>query len=242
MERIDDLQFGGFRLVQDTDLYCFSTDAVLLADFARIPRGAHVVDLGAGSGILDVLMYSRQPEAFYAAIELQEPLFALLKRNLALNGMDGLSRAVLGDIKNAPGIFGPDNDVCVCNPPFEKVGSGDVRRAPTQDIARKEIAVTFAEICNAAASCLRWGGRFYLIHRTQRLAEVLCTMRSAGIEPKLLRLCAGAPHKEPRQCLIMGQRGAKEGMRCLPTLIATDEHGHETPEIRRIYRREEDRS
>lgn len=239
-ERIDDLQYAGFRLIQNPALFCFSTDAVLLADFVRVPRGARVLDLGAGNGILDVLMYSRQPDASYSAVEISPQLFDLLQRNIAMNGMSSAAACILGDMRDAPAMLGSRSDVVVCNPPYEKAEQGAARKADTHAAARKELLITFREICETAARCLRFGGRFYIVQRAERLAEILATMREAGLEPKLLRLCAAAPDKEPKTCLIMGQKGAHEGMRLLPLLTMRDADGQESAEIRRIYRRDKD--
>lgn len=238
MERVDDLQCGGLRLIQDTSLFCFSMDAVLLADFARIPAGARVVDLGAGNGILEVLLSSRQPDAWYQALEIQKPLYELLERNIHLNELEHKCRTVLGDIRSAPEYFGTGNDVCICNPPFEKPADGEPRRAATHIAARKEVLISFREICRAARRCLRWKGRFCLVHRAHRLAEILCTMHEEGVEPKILRLCAQNAHAAPKTCLVMGQRGAKEGVRVLPQLVLYEDDGSETEELRRIYRRD----
>lgn len=236
-ERIDDLQFGGFRLIQNPSLFSFSTDAVLLAEFAKIAPGAKVVDLGAGNGILEVLLYSRQKNATYGAVEIQPELFDLLERNIALNGMAGASCAILGDIRSAPQFFGTHNDAVVCNPPFEKADSGFSRTGAVHEAARRETRITFGEICKAADGCLRWGGKLYIVHRTDRLAEILCTLRDNRLEPKLLRMCAGSPRKEPRTCLIMAKKGAKEGMRVLPQLTLLEEDGSESAELKRIYRK-----
>lgn len=238
-ERIDDLQYGGFRLIQNPSLFCFSTDAVLLSAFARVPRGASVVDLGAGNGILEVLLYSRQPDALYKAIEISAASFDLLERNIELNGLGDAAEIYLGDIREAPRVFGTNNTMCVCNPPFAKARDGFIRQGLTHDIARKELLITFREICTAAASCLGTGGRFCLVHRTERLAEVLSSLRDAHLEPKTLQLCAGAPNKEPKTMLVMAQKGAAEGMRVLPQLNLRTADGMESAEARIIYRREE---
>lgn len=240
-ERLDDLQYGGLRLIQNPGLFCFSTDAVLLSAFAKIPRGSSVVDLGAGNGILEVLLWSRQPDAHYSAVEISSPLYDLLARNIALNGLAGQVRPVLADIRDAPRLLGSHNDVCVSNPPYEKRDSGRARTGRTQDAARREVLITFREICEAAAGCLRWAGRFYVVHRTERLAEILSTMRDFRLEPKMLQLCAGAPAKAPSTCLIMAQKGAREGMQVLPQLTMRNEDGTESKELRRIYRREEEK-
>ncbi len=164
MERCDDLQLKGLKIIQDTDLFCFGTDAVLLADFAEIKKGESVVDLGTASGILPLLLYGRQEKAAYRAVEIQSELHALARKNVQLNGLDGVVDVRLGDIRNAPDMFGRANDVVVCNPPYEKADDGASRGTESHRIARKEVLIDFAGVCAAAGRLLRQGGRFYVIH------------------------------------------------------------------------------
>lgn len=239
MERIDDLQTNGLRIVQDPDLFCFSTDAVLLADFASIHAGDRVIDLGAGTGILDLLLYARQPKAQYYALEIQDPLFCLLQKSIDLNALAGFIHPVKGDIKDAATFFGHANQVVVCNPPYEKAAHGQARKARTHDIARKEILITLEDICASAASLLRYGGRFYLCCRANRLAEAIWAMKAHALEPKLLRLCKAHETSEPSLFLLMGRKDGHEDLRILPDLILFDADGSESEEVRRIYNREE---
>lgn len=237
MERIDDLQTKGLRIVQDPELFCFSTDAVLLADFAHLRPHERVLDLGAGTGVLDLLMHAREPDAVFTALELQPELYVLLERNVALNDLDRFITPVLGDIKEVTVPAGRAFDVCVCNPPYEKVGHGEARRARTHDIARKELCITLAEICASAQRALRFGGRFYVCLPACRLAELMTELRSTGLEPKKLRLVHAAPGREARLCLVMAAKGGREGMRIGPPLFLRDEAGRETAELRKIYSR-----
>ena len=237
-ERMDDLQYDGYRLIQNPSLFCFSTDAVLLSAFVRIPRDSRVLDLGAGNGILTVLMYSRVPQAHYAAVEIQRELYDLLVRNLRLNRMMDV-QAVHGDLRDAPKLFGTHNDICVCNPPYEKAGSGRAARSRVADGARRETLVTFEEIVHSASALLRTGGRFYIVHRSARLAELMSALRAHRLEPKVLQLVTAVPGREPKTCLIMAQKDAAEGMRVLPELTLFTEDGAESTRMKQIYRRED---
>ena len=239
MERIDDLQAGGLRLIQDTELFCFSTDAVLLADYARVRRGERVLDLGAGTGVLDLLMYARERGAEFTALELQPPLYDLLCRNVILNRLTGRVMPVLGDMQS----FLPEGglyDVCVCNPPYEKVEHGAARSGRTQDIARKELAVTLAQVCQSAARCLRFGGRFYVCMPAFRLAELIADLKSCCLEPKTMRLVHARPDREARLALVMAVKGAREGVRIAAPLFLRDLEGAETEDLRDIYKRGDD--
>lgn len=238
MERTDDLQAAGLRMIQNPELFCFSTDAVLLADYARLRPRERVLDLGAASGILDLLMYAREPSAHFTAVELQPQLHDLLRRNVALNGLESSIAPVLADMNEfkAPGrLF----DVCVCNPPYEKLGHGEARIGSTHDIARKEVCITLAEVCECAARLLRWGGRFYLCAPAARLAGALASLKASGLEPKTMRLVHAAPGREARLFLLMAHRGGHEGLKVAPPLFLRDETGTETEEVHQIYHRGE---
>jgi tRNA1Val (adenine37-N6)-methyltransferase len=235
MERCDDLQLKGLKIIQDTDLFCFGTDAVLLADFAEIKKGDSVVDLGTAAGILPLLLYGRQELAAYHAVEIQSGLCALAQRNVQLNGLDGVVDVRPGDIRDAPGMFGHANDVVVCNPPYEKADDGAARRTESHRIARKEVLVNFADVCAAAEGLLRQGGRFYVIHKASRMAGVIHTLKEHRLEPKTLRLVHGKAADEPRYVLAHAVKGAKESLRVLPPLVLYDADGGETREMKRIY-------
>ncbi|MBD5559273.1 MAG: methyltransferase [Clostridia bacterium] len=239
MERLDDLQTGGLRILQDTDLFCFSTDAVLLADYARVQPRDRVIDFGAAGGILDLLMYARQPNAHYTAVELQPALYSLLVRNIALNGLERFITPVAGDIKDVKLQNGRHYDVCVCNPPYEKTAQGEARQSPSQEAARKEVCITLAEICQQAARILRFGGRFYICSPASRLAELCFDLKSCGLEPKTMRLVQAAPEREARLALLMAARGGREGMRVEPPLCLRDGNGRESAELHKIYSRGE---
>lgn len=235
MERWDDLQTGGLRILQDTELFCYSTDAVLLADFAQLRSGEQVLDLGAGCGILPLLMYAREPSATFTAVELQPPLYNLFCRSVQANHLENSIFPVLGDIRKRELWLSHSYDVCVCNPPYEKADSGRARQAKTHDIARKEIAVTFAEICACAAAALRSGGRFYFCIRPDRLQGVCCLLRDVRLEVKLLQMVHAKTNREAKLCLCMAAKDAHEGLRIRAPLFLYTETGNESRDLIRIY-------
>ncbi len=235
MERIDDLQRNGLKLVQDTELFCFGTDAVLLADFVEIAAGTKVADLGTGTGILPLLLYGRQPEAAYAAVEIQPQLYALAQRSVALNNLEDNICIVQGDIAHAKTLLGENFDVVVSNPPYEKIQDGKSRRNESHAIARKEQLIDFSGLCKSVAALLRVGGKFYFIHKASRLPELICTLKQYGLEPKILRMVHAHITDEPKYVLLCAVKGAKEHLRVRPPLVMYEALGRETEEHRRIY-------
>lgn len=239
MERIDDLQLNGLKIIQNKELFCFGTDAVLLADFAKIAAKERVVDLGTGTGILLFLLYGRQPDANYFGIEIQKELYELAQRSILLNKLADHVEVLQGDIAHAAEYFGMQNDVVVSNPPYEKDGEGLARKAESHRIARKEVLVDLNGVCKAASRLLKTGGRFYMIHKACRLTDIFDEMRRNRMEPKQLRLVQAKRESEPKYVLVCGIKDAKSHLRHCPPLVMQEEDGSESPEVRRIYNRPE---
>ncbi|MEG0257125.1 MAG: methyltransferase [Christensenella sp.] len=238
MERIDDLQLKGLRIIQDSDLFCFGTDAVLLADFAHLCRRARVADLGTGTGILPLLLFGRREDITVQAIELQDELFALARRSVDMNGLGNNIQIVHGNIKAARALLDGVFDTVVSNPPYEQENAGIHSGNESHRIARFEVAVTFEELCVSARELLRSGGRFECIHRSSRSAELFTTLKKHGLEPKDVRFIHSFAHSPSAQVLISAVKDGREGINVMPPLIVHNDDGTETAEVRKIYHRE----
>ncbi|MCI8459009.1 MAG: methyltransferase [Clostridia bacterium] len=209
MRRIDDLQTHGLRFVQDTELFPFGTDSVELANFAAPPSKTRVCDLGAGTGILSVLLAGKFG-CTVTAVELQEACCALLRENAALNGLP--ITVVHGRMQTFSGQF----DAVVCNPPYAKAGSGAMRGTLPERLACFELEVTFGEVAAAAARLLSTGGKFYTVFPVTRLAEAMATLKAHRLEPKRLQILRPAPNKPPHIFLSECRKDGNEGMTVLP--------------------------
>lgn len=238
MERIDDLQLKGLSIIQDPELFCFGTDAVLLADFVRLKKNARVADLGTGTGIIPLLLYGRREDISVQALELQEPLCDLARRSVERNGLAARIKIIHGDIKEARGLLTGDFDAVVSNPPYEKENAGIGSKTQSHRLARFEVAVTFPQLCISARALLRSGGRFYCIHRASRVAELLAVLRESRLEPKELRFIHSFADRPAAQVLISAVKDGNEGIEVLPPLIVYGRDGSETEEIRKIYHRD----
>ncbi|MGI6153683.1 MAG: tRNA1(Val) (adenine(37)-N6)-methyltransferase [Christensenellaceae bacterium] len=238
MERIDDLQLKGLRLIQNPALFCFGTDAVLLADFAEVKKGERVADFGTATGVLPLLLYGRQEDASYYGLEIQQALYEIAVRNVALNGLENRVSIFKGDIKAAASVLGRGYDVVVVNPPYEKEKDGLARGSACHRIARKEVLITLDGILAAAGEVLKSGGRLYMIHKASRLPEIFYKMKEQRIEPKILRLVQAREGAEPKYALICGMKDAAEHLIVRPPLVLEDGDGNETQEVMRIYNRE----
>ena len=215
MKRIDDLQAHGLRLVQDTDLFCFGCDAVELANFAGGNAGTRVCDLGAGNGIVGVLLAGKFGKTV-TAVELQEPCVRLIEENIALNGLQGKLRAVHASLQDYAARSDREAfDAVVCNPPYRKAGSGQRQSASAVELARHELAVTLKEVTQAAARLLQTGGKFFLVQQCERLAETIQLCKAARLEPKVLQILTPNEQKPPHLFLLACKKDGKEGLQVL---------------------------
>ena len=172
-ERIDDLQRNGLRIIQNPKRFCFGMDAVLLSGFARAREGGKTLDLGTGNGIIPLLMSAKTQAAHLTGLEIQPENVDMARRSVALNGLEERIRICEGDIKEASQIFGSSVfDAVTCNPPYMIGQHGLTGPDRAKAIARHEILCTFEDVAREAARLLRPGGRFYLVHRPFRLAEI----------------------------------------------------------------------
>lgn len=239
-ERVDDLQFKGLKIIQQPSSFCFGTDAVLLSHFADVRRGDHVVDLGTGTGIIPILLAGRTEAAAITGIEIQEAMAEMAARSIALNRLEDRIKILHGDLKEAPEILGRGYlDVVVSNPPYKKQGSGKVSREDSQAISRHELRCTLEDVIQASSNLLRSGGRFCLIHQSDRMMDILFLMRAHQIEPKRIRLIHSSVRQAPNLILLEGVRDGKTYLNWMPPLIIREQDGSYTSEINEIYHRGE---
>ncbi len=219
-ERLDDLQVKGYEIIQHPGKFCFGMDAVLLANFARVKKNEKVLDLGTGTGIIPILMSAKTEGEYFRALEIQEESADMARRSVLHNHLEERIEIVTGDIKEAAGIFGPVSfDVITTNPPYMIGQHGIANSSDTKAIARHEVLCTLDDILRESAKMLKYRGRFYMVHRPFRLAEILSKMVAAGIEPKRMRFVHPFLDKEPNMVLIEGLRGGNSRMTIEPPLI-----------------------
>lgn len=230
MEKKDILFPHGPCFYYDTDLFPPGTDSFALAYFARPPRGGRVFDLGSGTGLLGTLLLARDDTLHVEGIELSAPACALARRTFAENGWSEKGVFHVGDLRERSSLPRSGSiDYVISNPPYFPSGSGASAEGIARRNAREETACTLDDICAAAKYVLRYGARFALVHRAERLTDVLCAMRSHGIEPKRARFLAKAPDAAPSLVFLEGKRGGKSGLIIEPPLVTG------SPEWERVY-------
>lgn len=228
--------WNGIRLLQPDDAFRIGTDSVLISDFMTLPKGANICDLGSGSGTIPLLLCGRSNDCHVTGIELQEPAYDLFCRNIDENALSDRITPVLGDLRNIRMLLKPGSfDCVVSNPPYFPVASGGISPNDALAIARTELCCTLDDICAAAQWLLKYGGTFALVHKPDRLCDVICAMRSHKIEPKKIRFVRHS--QDSPVCLVMleGKLGAKSGLRYAPDLLEYTPDGRETEEYRTIY-------
>ena len=235
-ERIDDLERNGYRIIQDTKRFCFGMDAVLLSGFARVKEGAHVLDLGTGTGIIPILLEAKTKAEHLIGLEIQEDSADMARRSVLLNGLEDKIDIVTGDIKEAESLFDAASfDVITCNPPYMIGKHGITNEGDAKAIARHEILCTLEDIVSRAAKLLKPGGNFFMVHRPFRLAEIMAVLQAYKLEPKRMQLVYPFVDKEPNMVLIEANRGGKPRLTVEKPLIVYKEPGIYTPEIYEIY-------
>jgi tRNA1Val (adenine37-N6)-methyltransferase len=240
-ERVDDLQIRGYQIIQDPKRFCFGVDAVMLAHYAKVKPHDRCLDLCTGTGIVPILMHAINsedtPDVKYDAIELQEESVEMAKRSVELNDLTLDVHVILGDVKEAANYYDAASfQVVTVNPPYIEDIKGIKTEYEPKMIARHEIFLKLKDVISAASYCLADKGRFYMIHKPQRLAEIICLMREYKIEPKSLRFIHPYVDKEPVLVLIGGLKGGGQQMRVDAPLILYKEQGVYTDEVSKIYR------
>lgn len=231
-ERLDDLQVNGYEIIQHPGKFCFGMDAVLLSNFARVKKGESTLDLGTGTGIIPILLSAKTQGERFVGLEIQEESADMATRSVLHNGLEEKIKIVNGDIKEAVEIFGPASfDVITTNPPYMIGQHGIANASDAKTIARHEVLCTLDDILRQSAKILRPGGRFYMVHRPFRLAEIFSKMVELKIEPKRMRMVHPFIDKEPNMVLIEGTRGGNSRMTVERPLVVYKEVGIYSDEL-----------
>ena len=235
-ERLDDLQRNGYQIIQNEQKFCFGMDAVLLSGFARVKDGQRVLDMGTGTGIIPLLLAGKTKAEHIVGLEIQEESADMARRSVKLNKLSERISIVEGDIKEAGTLFDRASfDVITCNPPYMTGQHGLTNPDMPKAIARHEILCTFDDVAREAECLLKPGGKFFLVHRPFRLAEIFVTLSAHHLEPKRMRLVHPYVDKEPNMVLIEAMRGGKPRITVESPLIVYEKPGVYTREIYDIY-------
>lgn len=239
-ERIDDLQCKGLKIIQNTSGFCFGVDAVLLANFAEVRKGQRVVDLCTGTGIIPVLLSGKTGAGEIVGVEIQKGMAEMASRSIKLNKIEGRVKIINEDIKNGISLFGKESfDVVTVNPPYKHWGSGIINPDNLKAVSRHEIKCTLKDVISVSFALLKDNGRFFMVHRPERIADIIYLMRFYRLEPKRIRFVHPYPDKKPNLLLIEGLKYGKPFLKFMDPLYVYDGKGNYTKEIDDIYGRGE---
>lgn len=239
-EQIEEIGFGGLKLIQSSDGFRFGIDAVLLADFAAEScRSAdRIVDLGTGNGVIPLILSHKTKAGSITGIDLQAKAIELARRSCALNGLEDRIRYLQCDVaalqQQMPQLRNTA-DAVVSNPPYIARGAGLKGAADSRFLARQETTAGIEEFTAAAAFLLRDRGHFFLVHRPSRLVDLLCCCRKYALEPKNIRFVAPRRDGKPNIMLLHCVKGGGKELDLAQTLYVYDDAGGYTLEIMKIY-------
>lgn len=233
-ERLDDLMYKGRRLIQNTEEFCFSLDAVLLAHFPRYHRSDRVLELGTGAGVIPHLMVDKVNHV--EALELNPVLAELAERNVRLNGLEERISIHEGDYRRMEEFFPAEAfDLVLANPPYRPVAQGKHSLSSGKAMARHELTATLQDVVQAARYGLRFGGHFAMVHLPERLGEIICALHEKQMEVKRLQLIQPKPGKAPNLMLLEAVVGAAPGIKFLPNLLVREADGSYSAAVKQIY-------
>lgn len=213
-ERIDDLLIDDYHIIQKKDCYCFTSDAVLLSNFAKAKKSDKVLDLCSGSGIVGILTSIKNKPQKAVLVEMQEELCEMAQRSILMNNMQQSVCVVNSKVQNAFEILNNEQfDVITCNPPYKTINNHKITEKQNIAVCKYELTLNFDELCNAVNKLLKFGGKFYFVHESNRLCEIFSTLTKYGLEPKVLQICFPKNKTESNVILVQAVKGGKSGLK-----------------------------
>jgi tRNA1Val (adenine37-N6)-methyltransferase len=236
-ETVDELLGRGVKIFQKEKGYRFSVDALLLAHFVRLKRGDLIVDLGTGSGVIAIILAQRKECGKIVGVDIQEELVDMAGRSVILNDLQDKVNVCHGDIRKIETLFKPKSfDISIFNPPYRKLKSGKINPNDQKSTARHEIRGTLNDFLKASTYLLKKRGRAYIIYPATRLVGLLSSMRTAGVEPKTMRMVHSHKVSRGEFVLVEGVKNGREELEVLPPLTVYSEGGQYTEAMKSVFR------
>ncbi|MDO4666910.1 MAG: tRNA1(Val) (adenine(37)-N6)-methyltransferase [Streptococcus sp.] len=236
-ERINQLFSTDVKIIQNSEVFSYSVDSVLLSRFPKLPKRGLIIDLCAGNGAVG-LFASMRTTAKIIEVEIQERLADMAERSIELNELTEQMQVINDDLKNLNQyISGSKVDIILCNPPYFKVDEhSNLNESKHYLLARHEITTNLEEICKISQQVLKSNGRLAMVHRPDRFLDILKTMDEHNLAPKRIQFIYPKLGKEANMLLIEAIKdGSKTGLKILPPLFIHNSDGSYTPEIHEIY-------
>lgn len=238
-ESVDDLQLKDLHIIQKVDGFKFGVDAVLLSDFANVKSKHRVIDMCTGTGIIPLLVYGKYYPKSIIGLEIQEDMVEMANRSVKLNDIDNID-FINGDLKDQALLKSIEKaDVVTVNPPYKLNNAGIVNPSDKMAIARHEVMCNLEDVIVAARILLKDNGRIFMVHRPERLADIITLMRKYKIEPKRIRMVHPNKNKAPNIVLVEGQRDGGAFLKWDAPIYVYNEDGNYSEQINKIYGRED---
>lgn len=238
-EKLDDLDYKNLKIIQKKDGFCFGMDSVMIANFAKISKkNAIIADLGTGTGIISILIAAKNDVGQIYGFDIQEDMTQMASRSVKMNKLQDKIEIINADIVGlSKTSFKNKFDYVVTNPPYKKMNTGIVNENPKKLISRHEIKCTLNDIIYEASKLLKDNGVFYMVHRPERLPDILGLMRENKVEPKEIQLVYPNVNSQANLVLIKGVKYAKEYMKLLEPLIIYEKSGEYTEKLLNYYKK-----
>lgn len=234
-EQLDILKKSGYKIIQNKQKFMFGIDAFLLADFCQIRNNEIVVDFGTGTGIIPLLLANSRADKIFA-LEIQKESYEMAKKSVQINNLSEKIKIINGDIKNASQILRKNFcNVVISNPPYLKTTTGKQNPEEAKNIARHEVLCNIENLFQSAKEILKSNGRFYLIHRPERLSEIILNAEKFDFKVKSVQFIHPFAEKNATMVLIESRKNANDGTKVLNPLIMYDSPGKYTQEVLEIY-------
>lgn len=238
MEVINDLLgYQDLKIYQNTDMFQFSLDSVMLANFVTINKKINnILDIGTGNAVIPIIL-SKKTNAKITGVEIQKQSYELACKSLKINNLEKRIEVINDDIKNYyKNIETETFDVITCNPPFFKLEEqSNLNDSDYKKIARHEIALNLEDIIQISKKLLKNKGRLAMVHRPERLIEIITIMKNNNIEPKKICFLYPKQNKEANILLIEGIKNGKPGIKILPPIISHNEDGSYSDKIKIFF-------
>lgn len=236
-ERIDDLELNGLKIIQNKNGFCFGMDSVLLSDFAKeIKKNSTILDMGTGTGILGILLSAKTQDTKITGVEIQPEVAQMAQRSIQLNHLEERIDIICKDIKELKKVYETRSfDAIITNPPYKKKGTGGMNKNEAKLISRHEVAANLEDFISIASYLLKDQGSIYMVHRPERLVDIMTNLRKYKLEPKAIKFVHPNQEKEPNLILVKATKNARPFLKVENPIYIYDLQGNYTKEILEIY-------
>ena len=236
LERIDDLGCKDLKIIQNSEWFCFGMGAVLLANYCDIKKDSLVVDLGTGTGIIPILLSGKTSAKKIYGIEIQKEVAEMANRSVILNNLESRIEIKNIDLKEATRELGKNIfDVVTSNPPYMPDNSGLKNKMDNKTISRHETKCNLRDVIKTARDLLAHNGRFFMVHRPNRIVDILTLLREYNLEPKSIRFVHPKAGKSPNLILIKSVKASRPDLKFEDPLYIYREDKSYTDELLEIY-------